>query len=262
MRVRSETGRSESMSMQGAIVLKLFQVAMAGSPMAIKTLMTMLSDAQRTNERERRKHAEEWREIRKKLRIEFERRLKSGEETDSIIPHPDDIVIEADDTVRIVGPLSEEEASKVRETIAVRDLLFLQDEYESRPGVLKWDPDLPATDNKSSALLISWTMNISLPPRLRLSEHDMLLRMWIRRPFYTKRQLETLLYQRWRALGVRAKRGATLPLFGTMRDLYLGLQELVGRSSEAARNGSPMTDLHIFNEIVQLYRRTGMNVKA
>lgn len=121
-------------------------------------------------------------------------------------PHPDDIVIDPEAGVRFVGHVNEDEQSNLEDSIRIRDLLPIQDHYDRRVcrlGDLN-DPDRGA----GGALLFVNALNDSLPQRYRLSIVELALKSDTLRRL-TKRELQKLLFQGWRALGHSVRRGAT-----------------------------------------------------
>lgn len=124
------------------------------------------------------------------------------------LPHPDDVVIDFDKGVRIVGPRNAEELARLEGALKLRDVLIMQDELDRRAVGDPQSKD--ALDQSGSALVFAFVINQCAPKRFRLSDDHILFRS-MRYAAMTKRVLLKELYRAWRTLGVSTRRGATFP---------------------------------------------------
>jgi hypothetical protein len=160
-------------------------------------------------DRERRAEIEEsnasWRRYVAWHREQIAEAERKGEPPPALLPHPDDVIIDDETGVRLIGPVNRAELAKLEETIKVRDILIIQDALDH---CLTGDPD--GDDQPGTALLFAMLLDKSVPARFRLSETDWSLRM-MRYDRMPKRALLKAVYGAWKALGRRVPRGRTLP---------------------------------------------------
>ena len=89
------------------------------------------------------------------------------------MPYPDDIIIDHANGPRFVGPIDAYEQTKLNETIRLRDTLIMQDELDNRSTVrLNGEP----LTEPGSAALLSFILDMGVPPRLQLSETQRVLK--------------------------------------------------------------------------------------
>jgi hypothetical protein len=95
--------------------------------------------------------------------------------------------------------------------IRTRDLLLVQDHYDLR----QFEPSDRADPEEAAgtALLLAQWLNNALPARYQLSTFDM-TRKLMALDRMTKRQLQTMLFQGWKAQGIAVPRART---FGSLR---------------------------------------------
>lgn len=207
----TENGRPVRMTLQEAILRAEQSAALKGSPMAQRHLIDTYLKADAERRQEIAEECEHWEEIRNKLirlRAEAE---KAGRPPSIPFPHPDDIVIDPDTGVRFVGPIDEKEQAKLEIAIRMRDLLLVQDHFDLRqfePSD-RTDPEEAA----GTAILLVHMLNNALPARYQLSTFDM-ARKLMALDRMTKRQLQTMLFQGWKAQGIAVPRART---FGSLR---------------------------------------------
>ena len=133
---------------------------------------------------------------------------RSGQAPPIDLPHPDDVVINAETGVKIIGPVDPEDLARLDETCAVRNVLLMQEALDRRASAPTADDD--PMNGSGVALLFAHLLNQSVPARFRLSDTDIAIRL-LRHNSTPKRVLLKALLQAWRSLGVRARRGATFP---------------------------------------------------
>lgn len=170
-------------------------------------------------ERERRQKEAEAKEIWQRYII-FQREMiedakRKSKTPPTLLPHPDDIIID-ERGVRFVGPLSNEELARLEETVRMRDVLIMQDALECRQHIYKNRKD--SSDQTGTALVLALTLNQSVPERYRISDAELAFRLdcYIHMP---KRLLLRELHRAWHALGVPSRRGAVFPLLNSIKPM-------------------------------------------
>lgn len=125
-----------------------------------------------------------------------------------LLPHPDDIVIDRETGVRILGPIDEDEAAKVEETCRMRDALLMQEALDHRLAdeVRAMNPSY----EPGLSLVFAQLLDRCVPPRMRLSDGEMLRRME-RYEGTSKRALLKMVGQAWHAPGAAPCRGKVMP---------------------------------------------------
>jgi hypothetical protein len=162
---------------------------------------------------------------------------RNGESPPTPWPHPDDVVIDEDKGVRIIGPIDVAEVAKLEEFLKLRDVLIMQNAVDVRLS-----DDLNGKDRPSTALVVASLMNDTVPMRFRLSEVEFIMRI-MRYESTSKRALLKMVYRGWRELARDLRRGHTSPplhsaieqldmVFDAMRQLAAG--EGVPRSGTVA----------------------------
>lgn len=205
--VRDRDGTHEVTHTEAVLKARL-KSAVGGSPFAQRDY---LKDMQRIEAEDRQRIEEEvefWTDVRSQRREIFARAEREGVPAPAIYPHPEDIVIDRERGVRIVGPLNAEDQEKLEDTVGFRDLLLVQDVYDRRVWT-DWDPDDPDT-GPGSAMVFAFVFNDAVPKRYRLTIPQILEK---RRRFelMTLRELRKFLFQSRRAQGRPVPRGTTWP---------------------------------------------------
>lgn len=207
-----QNGRTRSIPLRDALLTKQAEVALKGSPYAIRRMLEMDHRATAREAEERRLRRETWARIKLMQEQRYAAALAKGEDTELILPHPDDIEIDAEDA-RVTGPCDAVGLAACRRAMKLRDLLFLQHGLEERlrdvTSKADQDPDKP-----TSPLLFACFLNQILPRRFQLSPSKELDSLWKATSRFNKRQLLTLCHRGWSELGVRIPRGAILPGLG------------------------------------------------
>jgi hypothetical protein len=207
-----QNGQSKPMSMRDAMLAKQAEVALKGSPYAIRHILTMDQRATEREAQEWQARRETWVRIKQSQERHHSAAIAKGEDTDLILPHPEDIVIDADDA-RVVGPCDAAELAACHKAMQMRDLLFLQQGLEDRLGGVSEGVGKSQT-KPTSPLLFACIVNRTLPKRFQLSQAAELEALRRASSFYTKRELLTLCHRGWAKLGVHLPRGALLPGIG------------------------------------------------
>jgi hypothetical protein len=169
---------------------------------------------------------------------------KAGRPEPVFFVHPDDIVIEEGKEPRFIGPVGPEAQAAVRDAAAFRDLLLLQAALE-----YKLFPDehaRPIRERRITAGVCARLINNRLPQRFQRSDAEIDAQQidHILRP---RRQLLKELTAGWRARGVHAPRGMTLPGIGLILDVFekvrgidveAALKTARGRAADAPQTAS------------------------
>lgn len=127
----------------------------------------------------------------------------AGEPPPDLLPHPDDIEVCPQNGVTFVGPVEEIGRASMLDTIALRDVLIMQDILDTRSTERH---DGSKVVEPGGALLTALYLQSAIPPRLRLSDHELVRRQW-RYERLTKRQLLKDLHHAWRSIGHPKPRG-------------------------------------------------------
>lgn len=207
-----QNGQTKPMSMREAMLAKQAEVALKGSPYAIRHVLMMDQRATEREAQERLAQREAWVRIKQSQERRHVAAIAKGEDVDLILPHPEDIVIDADDA-RVVGPCDTAELAACHEAMQMRDLLFLQQGLEDRLGGASERED-QSQIKPTSPLLFASFINRTLPKRFQLSQAAELEALRRASSLYTKRELLTLCYRGWAKLGMHLPRGAQLPGIG------------------------------------------------
>lgn len=207
----TENGRPVRMTLQEAILRAEQAAALKGSPMAQRHLIDTYLKAEAERREAIADECEHWEEIRQKLvrlRAEAE---KAGRPPSVPFPHPDDVAIDPDTGVRFVGPINHKEQADMEGLIRMRDLFIVQDHYDLR----QYEPTDPTDPEEATgaAVLVAHMFNNALPARCQLSTLETITRSMALDKI-TKRQLQTMLFQGWKAEGFSVPRGTT---FGSIR---------------------------------------------
>lgn len=208
-----QNGQTKPMAMRDALLAKQAEVALKGNPYAIRHILTVDKRATEREAKERQDRRDLWVRIKQSQERRLVAAIAKGEDADLILPHPEDILIDADDA-RVVGPCDAAELAACHKAMQMRDLLFLQQGLEDRLGGT-FEGEDPGHTGPTSPLLFACFINLSLPQRLQLSKEAEVAALRRATTQYTKRELLTLCHRGWAKLGVHRPRGAVLPGIGT-----------------------------------------------
>ncbi len=218
---------------------------------SVRAQQQIIESARRAKDEEAawlEQHHAFWTSFQVMQREELDKQIAAGEKDPQVYPHPDDIVLKRGKRVRIVGPLDEEHAKHFTESQHLRDLMLMHYELDNRSARIPADEDAIALldsireqlglrlddpfakvkgyvheDDDPGGFFIAMWLNSLLPERMRIGEEDWYVEVLkVRR--MTKRELLKATREGWRQLGVRVKRGATLPPWSLLRRLlYLAI---------------------------------------
>lgn len=258
-----EGDRLKNISVFEAIIRAQHANALKGNSRAQHDVLVAIQHAL---EQERQSLDEEhrfWAQIRDNKRRELDLAEMHGLDEADIIPHPDDIIIEPGQPVRIIGPIDDGGAKRMEETIRLRDQLILQYELDvrgygldvsnascgqtstrsfgsiSKPSpMLGFDGGIDKERflngyDDATAYILAMLLESTLPKRRRLSEDQWWHRL-ARNRFLQKRDLEKRVFQGWKALGChKHRRGQLSPPWSSFGRILGFLSELVSAITSA-----------------------------
>lgn len=112
-----------------------YNTAIKGSAYAQKHIIERYERAERERQRQIEESNEFWREYVEKERAAIAVAERNGEPAPNPLPHPDDVIIDHEHGVRLIGPVCEEEARQIEESCQMRDVFIMQDALDHRA----WD---------------------------------------------------------------------------------------------------------------------------
>jgi hypothetical protein len=123
--VRDGEGIKEMPAIE-AVLRAQYAAAVKGNAYAQKHVMERYEQA----ERERRRQIEEtnadWQTYVEAQRAAIAEAEREGQSAPNPLPHPDDVMIDGEEGVRFVGPVTVEEAERLDETCRMRDMLIMR----------------------------------------------------------------------------------------------------------------------------------------
>ena len=234
------------MTTSEAIMRSQVKSAVGGGQYAQKHFIERLVRAETADRRRLDEEVEVAKQYVARCREEIVEAASKGETPPRHLPHPDDVIIDSEKGVRIVGPVNEQEAAELDRTRKLRDLLLMQDALERR---LNDNPESDAPcDRITTALLFATVLDNSMPARFRLSDIEMELKTR-RGEVMPKRELLKTLYRAWREIGVPLPRGWTFPPLPWGTEF---LQLMIEMSREASPNDDRL--LNYTERLRELFR--------
>ena len=258
--MRGENGLNREASLLEALIMKLASSAMNGSVLAQRALLDYIQNAESKNMDIRKAKADHWRELKRDLKRTLDARIAKGEDVSDFVPHPDDIIIEADNTIRFKGPFTLEELAFHRHTLEVIDLLLLQGHYETRYKLHANDNSSSDHENDTSAFLHILFFNQGLPKRMQISEAEIQRRILIPPRLPTKREFKKAILEKYRSLGIKTRKIGCLPPFRQAAALIQGLVSMVIRLIEDARNGQEWSEQQGYQELLWVFQQAGFEI--
>ncbi|MGE3645013.1 MAG: DUF5681 domain-containing protein [Beijerinckiaceae bacterium] len=202
-----EGDRIFEMDATTALVRAAQQTALKGSPYMQHRMLETIMKIEREEAGELESSRTFWADYKKCCYELLESERMARNPHTALYPHPDDVIIASSGKVSFVGPMDEAGQTALERTIAIRDLLVLQDEWDCRSR-----PEPRGSRDKfiGAAYLFAHALNGSLPPRLQLTNSRW---FWTseRARYATTRELLKTLYRGWRALGFAYRRGHRFP---------------------------------------------------
>ncbi|WP_161974326.1 hypothetical protein, partial [Rhizobium deserti] len=208
----SGNGRSDTVRMDEVVTRKMMQMAANGGQHSISNAIYQINMAQRLKQ----KNVDEEVALGQKFKAHQQHLLdearKRGQDLDTVLPHPDDIVVEEGVGYELIGPVDETELRRVKRECDRRDAAILQAALEERLGPLSPEADKEPSSHpaEASALLVVQVLNEALPKRFQKSNLQIAMEL-MRYEGVTKRELLKRAHQQWAALGQSKPRGWRLP---------------------------------------------------
>jgi hypothetical protein len=215
-------GEQTEVSIEQVVARKLLQVAAGGSPHALSNVINEMVLAQHLKQTEIDADVSFGYRFKALQQEKFNQALEAGLDPDTVLPHPDDILVVEGEGYRLTGPHDEFSLNLIKANCARRDLFILQHVLEDRLRPAQYTGSRAEGEGgadgraDSSALLLVYFMNHGLPERFRMSDADILLAI-MRHRCKTKRELLKEAHRAWAATGRPKPRGWTLPPFPVMR---------------------------------------------
>lgn len=244
-----ENGTSRSIPMYEAVLRAQMSTAVKGNALAQRDALARMERALWEAVRNLQEEREFWRRYRDEKRAEIQQARRNGTAVPSPLPHPDDIVIEPGQEVRIEGPIDEADMARCARTCLFRDTLLLQDALDMRLA-----SDNPGDGYRPGGSLI-WAFAVDnlAYKRFRLSEGEWLRRM-LRNASMPRRALLKTLHQAWRALGMAVPRGTRFE----SNDVVAAIFHCSGEIADAVRAGDIDQDEFLRRE----FNETALEIMA
>ena len=205
-------GQTQTLSMEEVLIRKLAQSAAAGGQHAMSTVIRHINKAQQIQQQKIDDDVAFGRKLKAMQEQEMRKVLQRGGDPDTVLPHPDDVVVEEGVGYHLIGPVDAEDLRRVKRDCAWRDAIILQVALEDRLGPLPTTPGQPPSKHTSgdSALLVLQFVNNDLPQRFRKSDAQVTFEL-MRYEGVSKRELLKRSHRAWAALGCVKPRGWRLP---------------------------------------------------
>jgi hypothetical protein len=221
-------GVTETLSNVDIMLRKQFEAGVAGKTLAQRDYIHQFQLA----EDARRAHIEEkcvfWSEVKARHRRIIDKARAEKAPIPRVLPHPDDIIIDWANGVRIPGPIDEADYKKFDETVRMRDALFVQQAMEDCINGIR----LRDRPTMGGAGLLGYLLNQLLPPSFRMTDYQWIDRVE-RLSRLSKRDSLKDCRAAWQKVGARVARGRQfgtreklIPMLDALKDLVdAGLQQ-------------------------------------
>ncbi|NJN35768.1 MAG: hypothetical protein HC794_00405 [Nitrospiraceae bacterium] len=221
-------GVTETLSNIDIMVRKQFEAGVSGKTLAQRDYIREFQLAQEA----RRAHIEEqcifWSEVKAKHQRVIDNARAERVPIPWVLPHPDDIIIDWTNGVRLPGPLDEVDWKRFDQTVRMRDALFVQQAMEDCVNGIR----LRDRPTLGAAGLLGFLLNQLLPPSLRLTDFQWIEKVDRLSRLSTRDCLKDC-RAAWRKAGVMVARGKQFgtrekltPMLAALRDLVdAGLQQ-------------------------------------
>lgn len=214
-------GVTETLSNIDIMVRKQFEAGLAGKTLAQRDYIDLVHRAERARNAHTKDQCERWSVIKDVHQRMIAQAKTAGAPIPRLLPHPDDILIDWSNGVRIVGPIDEEDWEHFDQTVRMRDALFLQQAMEDCLNGVR----LLNRPSLGGAGVLGFFLNSTLPPSLRMSDYD-----WMDRTERLSRLSQRDVLKRcrsaWWALGVRVARGKQLGTAEKLQPMLAAMFEL------------------------------------
>ncbi|EIM73506.1 hypothetical protein A33O_14996 [Nitratireductor aquibiodomus RA22] len=202
-------GRELKTTVGNVVIRKLLQTAANGSAHALGHSVKASTAAQQVRLNEIKEDVEfglRFKEHQQRLLDEV---ISRGGDPESVLPHPDDILIVEGKGYRIDGPADAEQLNILKDNCRRRDVLILQAVLEDRIGDDRAEHSADPFPGATS-LLLAQLLNIGLPARYCMSDLAFIT-MMERYRRWSKRDLLKGARSAWAGLGRSRPRGWMMP---------------------------------------------------
>ncbi len=214
-------GVTETLSNMDIMVRKQFEAGLAGKTLAQRDYIELVQRAEVARCEHIKDQCERWTRIKNAHQTIIDQAKAAKAPIPRVLPHPDDILIDWSNGVRIPGPIDEEDWKRFDQTVRMRDALFVQQAMEDCLNGVRLG-DRPTL---GGAGLLGFFFNETLPPSLRMSE-----RAWIdqvdRLSRLSKRDLLKRCRSSWWSIGVRVARGKHLGSAEKLKPMLTAMYDL------------------------------------
>ncbi len=178
--------------------------ATKGSAYAQKHIIESYQRAERARRQEIQENNEVWEWYIRREGDAHAHAARNGLPSPTTLPHPDDVVIDGERGVRFIGPYDDASEERLHTTLAMRDVLIMQDALQQR------EVEQAGREEDGTALACAMLLDQGFPERYRLSESDWTSCM-SHLQGVTKRELRRRLTHDWAALGIDWRPDCRLP---------------------------------------------------
>ncbi|MBD8649459.1 hypothetical protein IFT66_00025 [Rhizobium sp. CFBP 13726] len=208
----ASNGRTDTVRMDEVVTRKMMQMAANGGQHSISNAIYQINMAQRLRQKKADEDVAFGHQFKTHQQHLLDAARKRGQDLATVLPHPDDIIVEEGVGYALIGPIDETELRRVKRDCERRDAAILQAALEKRlgplaPGISQEPSNHPAD---ASALLVVQVLNDALPKRFRKTDLQIAMDL-MQYNGVTKRELLKRSHQQWAALGKPKPRGWRLP---------------------------------------------------
>lgn len=203
--IRTSEG-NKATSVEEALVGTIIKTALGGSTHAQRHLVERIEEANQLKQMEIERDIETGFRIRKLIQAKRIACFENGEDPETVLPHPDDILVDKAFGYSIVGPIDEVELGECKRTCDLRDVLMLQDALEIRLMAAAQVGPPPVT----TPAVLATLLNDNVPERFRYSDTKLIFKM-TENSHRSKRELLRDCYQAWKKLNFTVPRGFVFP---------------------------------------------------
>ncbi|MDX8444458.1 DUF5681 domain-containing protein [Mesorhizobium captivum] len=202
-----EGGKVSTVPVPAALFQSAINDGFKGNARTLGLVFDLMRSASQAHAREVKKIQATWTEFKEFYTQVLRDAERNGLLLPTILPHPDDVIIDDEVGVRFIGPVNEDWQRRLEETIALRDVLIMQDELDRRSSTRL---DGTPLNDPGGAFLLALTLERAIPSRLRLSDAQ-LLNTQMQYMSTPKRKLLKDLYQAWKSIRRPTPRGFVFP---------------------------------------------------
>lgn len=133
-------GHTQTARMDEIVTRKMMQMAANGGQHSISNAIYQINMAQRLNQQKIDEKVAFGHRYKSHQQHLLDEARKHGRDLDTVLPHPDDIVVEEGVGYELIGPIDETELRAVKRDCDMRDAAILQAALEERLGALPLRP--------------------------------------------------------------------------------------------------------------------------